>query len=132
MNPNQFLEIIIEKFPLIKLDFERVRDFTDKISGVDITFGAGNFEWLSLDDGGKMHYRRFLTTNDISDEDQLRVIVDSIFRSGVSVNKVYLTLTPDQPKEDNVGDDLLRKMGEEVAKEECQRVIDDLRNGEKK
>lgn len=132
MNPKEFLNIVIEKFPFIKLDFERVRDFTDKISGVDITFGAGHFEWLSLDDDGKMHYRHFLTTNDISDEDQLREIVDSIFRSGVSVNKVYLTLTPDQPKEDNVGDDLLRKMGEEVAKEECQRVIDDLRNGENK
>lgn len=132
MNPKEFLNIVIEKFPLIKLDFERVRDFTDKISGVDITFGAGSFEWLSLDDDGKMHYRRFLTTNDISDEDQLREIVDSIFRSGISVNKVYLTITPDQPKEDNVGDDLLRKMGEEVAKEECQRVIDELKNGENK
>ena len=137
MNPKEFLNIVIEKFPLIKLDFERVRDFTDKISSVAITFGTGSSgpwteEWLCLDDGELMHYKRFMTRVDITDEDHLRKIVDNIFKSGVSVNKVYLTITPDQPNEDNPGDDLLRKMGEEVAKEECQRVIDELKNGENK
>lgn len=137
MNPKAFLNIVIEKFPLIKIDFERVRDFADKISSVGITFGTGSSgpwteEWLCLEESGNMHYKRFMTTTEITDEDHLRNIVDTIFKSGVSVNKVYLTITPDQPKEDNPGDDLLRKMGEEVAKEECQRVIDELKNGENK
>lgn len=137
MNPKEFLNIVIEKFPLIKIDFERVRDFTDKIASVGITFGTGSSgpwteEWLCLEEGGRMHYKRFMTTTDITDEDHLRKIVDAIFNSGVAVNKVFLTIIPDHPKEDNPGDELLRKMGEEVAKEECQRVIDELNNGEKK
>lgn len=137
MNPKEFLNIVIEKFPLIKLDFERVRDFTDKISSVGITFGTGSSgswteEWLCLEESGRMHYKRFMTTTDITDEDYLRKIVDVIFNSGVSVNKVYLTITPDQLKEDNPGDELLRKLGEEVAKEECQRFIDELNNGDNK
>lgn len=137
MNPKEFLNIVIEKFPLIKIDFERVRDFTDKISSVGITFGTGNShpwteEWLCLEEGGKMHYKRFMTTTDITDEDHLRKIVEAIFNSGVSVNKVFLTITPDQPKEDTIEDQLLKEMGEAVAKEECQNLINEIRNGEKK
>ena len=73
-----------------------------------------------------------MTTTEITDEDHLRKIVDAIFNSGVAVNKVFLTIIPGHPKEENPGDELLRKMGEEVAKEECQRVIDELKNGENK
>lgn len=111
MNPKEFLNIVIEKFPLIKIDFERVRDFTDKISSVGITFGTGSSsplteEWLCLEEGGRMHYKRFMTTTEITDEDHLRGIVDTIFRAGVSVDKVYLTLTPEQTKEDTIGDEI--------------------------
>lgn len=137
MNPKEFLNIVIEKFPLIKIDFERVKDFADKISSVGITFGTGGYglwaeEWLCLEEGGRMNYKRLMTTTEISDEDHLRGIVDTIFRSGVSVDKVYLTITPDQPSEEDIGEKLLQKMSEDIAKEECQRLVNELENGEKK
>lgn len=137
MNPKEFLNIVIEKFPLIKIDFERVKDFSDKISDVTVTFGTGGYglwaeEWLSFQDGGMMYYKRLMTTTEISDEDHLRGIVDTIFQSGVSVDKVYLTITPDQPSEEDIGEKLLQKMSEDIAKEECQRLVNELENGEKK
>jgi hypothetical protein len=141
MNPKEFLNIVIEKFPLIKIDFERVRDFADKISSVGITFGTGSSgpwaeEWLCLEESGRMHYKmpykRFMTTTDITDEDHLRRIVDNIFNSGVSVDKVYLTITPEQHKEEDIGDKMLQKMSEEVGREECQRLVEELSSGEKK
>lgn len=137
MNPKEFLNIVIEKFPLIKIDFERVRDFADKISSVGITFGTGGYgpwaeEWLCLEDGGRMHYKRLMTTTDITDEDHLRKIVDSIFQTGVSVDKVFLTITPEQHKEEDIGDNMLQKMSEELGREECKGLIDELSSGENK
>lgn len=137
MNPKEFLNIVIEKFPLIKIDFERVRDFADKISDVAVTFGTGSSgpwaeEGLCIQDGGVMYYWRYMSTTDITDEDHLRKIVDSIFQTGVSVDKVYLTITPEQQKEEDIGAKMLQKMGEEIGKEDGQRLVNDLKGMEKK
>lgn len=137
MNPKEFLNIVIEKFPLIKIDFERVKDFADKISDVAVTFGTGGYaptreEGLSLQYGGMMYYWRYMSTTEITNEDHLRRIVDEIFKSGTSVDKVYLTINPDQPKEDNPGDEHLRRMSEDIANEECQRLVEELNSEDKK
>ena len=137
MNPKEFLNIVIEKFPLIKIDLERVKDFTDRICSVGITFGTGSShpwseEWLCLEEDGAMHYKRAMGMREIPDEDHLKLLVEDIFNSGISVDKVYLTISPEQPKEPSIEDQLLKEMGEAVAKEECQNLINEIRNGEKK
>lgn len=104
MNPNQFLEIIIEKFPIIKLDYERMKCFSDRITGISVMFESpmnSIFKPILSCNGqdGTIGITGISLTPrpaSYSDEEWLRDSLEKLFNQGVTVEKVFVTFEPEK------------------------------------